>query len=323
MSINAHPWKKLITAVAFVLMTIPTVVASQTKVPSGRLYRIQVGKRYGFINRKGKIIVAPNLEDAGEFHEGLAFVSRDGRRYGYIDVRGTMVISARLTMAWDFSEGLAAASSRSISKDREVTYGFIDRSGHFVIPERYASYEGDPGDGPLPLGYGLKSVEENTRYQAAMCHGGKIEVAWDRFVDRRGRAIAGKSRRYPNHPSDYGPLREGRKSFYYPVSYDGSSQLWYVRNDGVTEPPQQIFVPRTSDRKPAPGLNYFSESRAPIWRFTPDGKVWFGYVNTRGAIKVPMECEEIHPFTGGLALIVRRNRYEYIDSEGRTIWREP
>ena len=69
--------------------------------------RIKVGKQYSYINTSGKRITSTLYEQAADFSDGLAAVSRDGKLWGYLDKTGKEVIPCRYLEAESFSEGLA------------------------------------------------------------------------------------------------------------------------------------------------------------------------------------------------------------------------
>jgi hypothetical protein len=90
------------------------------------------GSKFGFINRRGDFIIAPQFnasisEGVGEFSEGLAAIQGENHKTGFIDKRGTFVIEPQFDEAGKFSEGLA------LVKQNEK-YGFINRRGSLVIP---------------------------------------------------------------------------------------------------------------------------------------------------------------------------------------------
>jgi len=76
------------------------------------------GSKFGFINKKGQYIIAPNFQSLSNcssprFSEGLAKVGVEFfgiRKFGFIDRSGRFVIPPQFEQARDFSEGLAAAS---------------------------------------------------------------------------------------------------------------------------------------------------------------------------------------------------------------------
>lgn len=119
--------------------------------------------RYGFVNAKGEMVIAPRFEPVivhygqidrmGRFSEGLASV-RVGDLYGYIDRRGEFVVRPQFIRAGDFSEGLACVVLG------EKT-GYIDRAGRWVVGPQAAPHSGGrfkEGVAPaaFPTAYGTK-----------------------------------------------------------------------------------------------------------------------------------------------------------------------
>ena len=98
------------------------------------LSRWKFGKKYGFIDRTGKTVIAPKFDLTFQFSEGLAAVMIGGK-WGYIDTAGRMVIQPRALMrADDFRNGLAFV----VTKDGKD--GYVDRTGEYVwrqtLPDR-------------------------------------------------------------------------------------------------------------------------------------------------------------------------------------------
>lgn len=54
------------------------------------LYPILVNKKYGYINKKGEIIIEPKYDYAEEFSEDLAIVGTEGN-LGYINKKGKLL----------------------------------------------------------------------------------------------------------------------------------------------------------------------------------------------------------------------------------------
>jgi hypothetical protein len=101
------------------------------------------GGKFGFIDKTGKIVIAPQFFVAQDFAEGLAAVrveETEESKYGYIDRTGQMMISSRFNQAGPFSEGLAAVETSARIVDNKVVdiaWGFIDKTGVLRIPDRY------------------------------------------------------------------------------------------------------------------------------------------------------------------------------------------
>jgi len=101
------------------------------------------GGKLGYIDKAGKVVIAPQFFVAQDFAEGLAAVRIEeavGSKFGYIDRTGRMVIAPRFNQAGPFSEGLAAVetSSRLVGKQVvDTAWGFIDKSGVIRVPDKY------------------------------------------------------------------------------------------------------------------------------------------------------------------------------------------
>jgi len=70
------------------------------------LARVVVNGLSGFINESGRIAIPARYQDAGDFHDGLAPV-RVGKKWGYIDKAGKIVIAPAFLGAAAFRQGLA------------------------------------------------------------------------------------------------------------------------------------------------------------------------------------------------------------------------
>lgn len=121
--------------------------------------------RWGYLDRSGDFVIAPQFEWAEPFSEEVAAVKHLGR-YGYIDHAGDFVMEPRFLNARFFARGLASvltedgwvyidkagrtiipgpfeqAESFSYVIDRAAVktggkWGFIDKEGNMVIPPRY------------------------------------------------------------------------------------------------------------------------------------------------------------------------------------------
>ena len=83
---------------------------------------------WGYIDATGRMVIAPNrgFFNPGSFSEGLAPVGTSGTKMGYIDKTGRVVIEPQFDKAYEFSEGLARVHDGG-------KYGYIDKSGKVVV----------------------------------------------------------------------------------------------------------------------------------------------------------------------------------------------
>ncbi len=137
------------------------------------LFPVRVGKLYGFMDRKGKMAIAPQYSQAGCFIDGLALIGTTGEKikWGYIDKTGNYLIYPAYTDATSFSEGIAFVVSENgapaaIDKNGAVKFmlkgaeqaqnfreglaaysvltengerwGFVDKDGRTKIEPRFA-----------------------------------------------------------------------------------------------------------------------------------------------------------------------------------------
>ncbi|RLI97118.1 MAG: hypothetical protein DRO96_01495 [Candidatus Aenigmatarchaeota archaeon] len=57
---------------------------------SERLARVEKNGKWGFIDKKGKVVIPLEYDDAGSFSEGLAWVKKN-RKLGFVDKKGNVV----------------------------------------------------------------------------------------------------------------------------------------------------------------------------------------------------------------------------------------
>lgn len=93
------------------------------------LAKVKKNGQWGFIDKNGNLVIQYQFESAGDFHEGLALVN-NGRHAGYIDKKGKFVITPQFEDAGHFSEGLARVSNGG-------KIGYIDKSGKYIINPQF------------------------------------------------------------------------------------------------------------------------------------------------------------------------------------------
>jgi hypothetical protein len=168
------------------------LVSSLTRAQTGSdwLFPIRDGKKIGFINRAGAVIVPPRFDAAGEPHEGRISVY-ENTHAGYIDFAGKVVVEPKYDSAGDFKDsraivrvgtksslidpsgavvgeiayrplgdfhqGLlrvqASGLVDSSGKKLPTLYGFVDRQAKIAIAPQFlpaGEFSDDPAN--LPLG---------------------------------------------------------------------------------------------------------------------------------------------------------------------------
>ena len=94
------------------------------KYESNDLSQFFENGKFGYIDKKGKIVIKPRFDDTLGFSEKLAGV-KIGDKWGYIDKEGEIVIMPRFDDVEDFSEGLAGVKTGD-------KWSYIDKEGKMV-----------------------------------------------------------------------------------------------------------------------------------------------------------------------------------------------
>src|SRR6267142_5276027 len=118
------------------------------------LFVVLKDKKWGFMDREGKIVIPFQFEYELPFSEGLAQITAGGgqdRNIGFIDLHGAPVIPPKYYEAGDFSEGLAPVAFKTdktkpcvdcSSYDWNLQWGFIDKTGRLKIAARFRNAMG-------------------------------------------------------------------------------------------------------------------------------------------------------------------------------------
>jgi hypothetical protein len=294
------------------------------------LYRIRVNDKYGFIDKTGKVVVQPQYERAGEFHEGLAWLMTKEGKYGYIDVSGRFAIEPVLGFAEDFSDGLAVAGVLDL-KTGKGTRGYVDKKGKLTIDRRI-----DQFDYPQPFREGLAVFYKNEKFGYIDKTGrvaieprfdiafgfseGLAQVRIDRkygYIDKSGKMVIEPQFPQPQisdiigrpHPSDHDrPFRNGL------TSIGVGEREWSV----IDKTGRIVFTP--SPGRYAPFL--FSEG---LLRYAE--RYNEGFLNPDGSVAVKAIWRTVNDFSEGLAPVEGNgtcpdnmsNCWGYIDKTGTVV----
>lgn len=105
---------------------------------------------YALIDTTGTELKTFNYYYLGNYSGGLlAYQEKQDSKYGYINKNGGTVIAPQFTSAWDFKEGAAVVNT---SQDPVINkYGLIDKKGKFIVKPEYNDIL-ILGEGMLALG---------------------------------------------------------------------------------------------------------------------------------------------------------------------------
>ncbi|MEP6961121.1 MAG: WG repeat-containing protein [Acidobacteriota bacterium] len=100
------------------------------------LFRFERDDKVGFIDAKGKVVIEPSLplHNTEAFHDGVLSLGTQGP---FINTTGKQVLGDELDRVWDFSDGLAPALKDFAG---DSPWGYIDHTGSWAISPRFPSY---------------------------------------------------------------------------------------------------------------------------------------------------------------------------------------
>ncbi len=136
---------------------------SSAKAFSDGYAAVKISDRWGYIDPSKEFVINPRFIEAGHFREGLAPVRENTNTWGYVNRKGEMVIAPAFEQARPFVEGRAAVMLNG-------RWGYIDPTGSWVNEPEFAAAE----DFHLGLGRVRLDVGEAQRYG---------------YVDRDGRYV--------------------------------------------------------------------------------------------------------------------------------------
>lgn len=331
---------------------LPASVALQDSgcQDSARLFPVSVRDKWGFVDRHGELVVAPEYKSIEPFAGGVGVASGFDRRVRVIDMSGRVVAERAGDEVRSFGEGVAG-----VRLDNK--WGFMDRQGKLVIEPRF--------DDVAPFSNGMAAVREGDSWgyidhsgnmvvrmhakgqdkgYAFSFHEGlalsysdsgklgyinkqgdwAIDPSFDDALDFHEQLAAVKTREgwgyiKPNGTFGIAPLYAAASSFHHGVAAVGVREsLALPPKIGFLNPLGSLVIrPRFDD------AGDFCEGLAAV----KNGASW-GYIDAKGAERIGFRFKLASGFSDGLAAVVARDsrgRYHssYIDKEGRTVWVSP
>lgn len=288
-------------------------------------------RKNGFVDAGGGFTELPETnESEPAFHDGLMrFQTPLGqeRKYGYMDKAGRVVIPPQFFHSGHFSEGLAWAS---VLKERKWLYGFIDKTGKFVIEPQFVYQPGDFVDGLAKVMGQFESgfIDRTGSFRILVDY----EQADDSFSEgllaavvrsdpprgvylgRDGRVAleipfwqqrtAHQRSLYTIRRQQLQPFREGLAPV---LSFN---KLGFMDRAGKV-----VIAPEFRETKG------FSEGLAAVKIIGSDGEYSWGYIDRAGKFVIAPRFRAAEPFAGGLARVTTFDGGQLlIDAGGKVVW---
>ncbi|HLO49143.1 MAG TPA: WG repeat-containing protein [Kamptonema sp.] len=225
---------------------------------------VTIGGKFRYIDRTGNIVIQQDFEEADSFIEGLAAV-KIGGKVGFIDTKGKMVIQPQFESAIYFSEGLAAVRVQD-------KHGFIDKTGKLVIPAKF--------NWAFSFNDGVALVVENDK---------------SGFIDKTGK--------FTEIILDY-TLTDAIGNF-----SEGLARVSLSVGEGYIDKTGKLAIqPQFKSALP------FSEGVAAVY----NGEK-FGYINKKGEVVIPFKFNSAASFYEGLARVEVEGKFGFIDRGGNYV----
>ena len=323
--------KKRLAAALLIFVSLSSYGHAQ-KNEASSLLPVRVDGKWGYINRSGIVVIAPQYEMAAPFSAGLGLVVTDLKvpYLGYISDSGQMAIKPQHWQVYPFSECLAPVESCS-------EWGFINTKGHVVIFPQFIEVN--------HFSEGLAAVKISERTE-----GGQTgEPKWG-YVDQNGDVVIPPQFFHARPFSDglakviVGDAENGKIGYIdktgqflikpqYTLGGDFSEGLAAVEVGGrlennVHKDGKYGYINKAGEFVIKPqfaSAMKFSEGLAKVFIGDPWGEGKWVYIDKTGkiAIDVPLAdvegSEECENFSEGLACVAVDEKIGYMDRTGKIV----
>ena len=125
---------------------------------------------YGYIDKSGYEVIAPQFVFAEGFSEGFAVVRNNENLHGVIDKKGNLIIDFKYDVISNFKNGYANFGDYSL-------WGIVDSMGNEVVEQIYP-FVGKVEDGKVTV-----QVDENGEFKEGVLTIGTNEIEWNNNLD--------------------------------------------------------------------------------------------------------------------------------------------
>lgn len=300
----------------------------------GDLAPVQIGRKWGYMDKHGKLVIPAQFAEATYFVNGRAVVGVGEQRrnlrdltWGVIDETGKYVISPQYRDLGLFHDGLARAA---VSTTNGIKYGFIDEKLSFVIQPQF--------DYAYDFSEGLAAVKKGKAFIHATgyCNrSGRLVIAPTftvaepfkngiarviekheyEYIDKHGKKVSRELglQSFPND-AELNPIKVGNLYGYEDrvgkMVIKPSYRMAFPFSDGYAAAvPQEgswgygvidktgVFV------SPAKffTINQFSEGLAAAQLVSNGQPGKWGFIKPSGEVAIPFKFDQVGNFSNGLA----------------------
>lgn len=236
----------------------------------------------GFKDTKGNVVIPCQFNYAGDFSDGMCWVTKNTGKIGFIDTTGKMVIPCQFE--WpserspnDFHEGLCCVM---VDGEHEW-FGYIDKTGKRAFPGFYNSQS---------------DFKEGLAYVSEVIRNGEDFEIKDGYIDKTGKYVI-----------------ELEKDCWGTPFYDGVAIVRKVGNPvyAIDKTGKKVF-------DIDPQIKNFDNYGDGVWQVW-DGNL-MGYIDNTGKTILPCKYYAYKPFSEGLVALQDKQggRWGFADKQGHT-----
>lgn len=296
------------------VMVIPQTFAggerfSEGLAPVAQMKKNAEGKdqpSYGFIDKSGKIVIAPQYDYASYFTDDRAVVVKLDMKNqkitcGFIDKTGKMVVPYKYAFSIEnptmFNEGLAQVAVEEPGgkpgAQPKVKWGYIDKDGNTVIAPQFEVATFFIGGTAFVGKYDPKEHKMNFT-----------------FINKDGKQLISTNYLSAN------PFMEGLAGV---CEADKKKPGMLGKKCGFIDREGKLVIPMKFD-----DVSIFTDGLSVIGvsQTKPDGSesVKFGYIDKTGNVVIKPEFDQASYFIHGMASVMQGDKRGFIDKSGKFIW---
>ena len=277
-------------------------------------------RKWGYMDRTGKVVIKPQFDTAESFSCGLAVVKVESS-YRYINAAGDFAFGGKFERAVGYSEGTASVLIRGYfggtasvlahdSLGGRGGWGVMDKTGKIllsrfghpvVFSEGLAWFsDWDLGSGAIDQS-GDTVIKPRVALNAGQFSEGLATIRFSRhvgYVNKVGNIVIV-------------PQFDRAWDFHEGLAYFANESSPPVRRGYINRAGKVVIAPQFED------AGDFSEGLAPV---RIDGK--WGYINRRGRVVIAARFDEARGFSEGLAVVSGIDSsplYGYVNRRGETV----
>nr|WP_263323215.1 WG repeat-containing protein [Neobacillus sp. Marseille-Q6967] len=277
---------------------------------------VQAQNRTGVINEDGYFIVKPKYDAIEPFSEGRAVVI-DNQGFKVIDESGKEITSKAYSFIQNFQEGRAAVGEQDKESGRYL-YGYLNRRGKEVIPLSYESAS------PFELGKTVVKLKEGN-YALIDLNGKILERYFYPFVDQYGQGLLAFKRTLDGkwgYMDEHGTIKIQPRFSQAGVFTAGRAIVSVEKGDieysGVINLDGKFIIKPNYNR-----IENLGEERFAIGKAVDPSNPCKGYnyavANSDGRILTGFIYDEVTSYQNGLASAFNRENTFFIDRSGKRV----